>query len=201
MKKLLVGVWLVLLLLVTGTLFWYNQYRYSLPTPVPAHYTPVKNGTAIRLTKGLNMDKSKPVFLHFFNPDCPCSRFNLQHVKSLIKQYSRQASFAVVLVTSKPYTARQIQQKFDLAVPVVSSATLAAACGVYATPQAVILTPAHQLYYRGNYNSSRYCTNKKTEYARQALESMLHRLPLMPNSAAQKAYGCQLAQNLNTTTL
>jgi hypothetical protein len=193
MKKLLVSAWLLVLVSAVGALFWYNEYRYSLPTPVPTHYVSVKKGSSLRLTKSLSFKNNRPVFLHFFNPDCPCSRFNLQHVRSLFKQYEGQVNFAVVLVTSKKYTAAQIQQKFTLNVPVIANAGLATACGVYATPQAVILTAGHQLYYRGNYNSSRYCTNKKTEYARQALDNLLQNLPLMPNPAAQKAYGCQLS--------
>lgn len=196
MKKILVALWLVLLVAAMGTLFWYNQYRYSLPTPVPANYKAISTGTYIRLPGNLHAASNKPVFLHFFNPDCPCSRFNINHVKALIKQYGSQASFAVVLVTAKQYTAKQIQDKFDLNIPIVQDAALAAACGVYSTPQAVILSTGKQLFFRGNYNSSRYCTNKKSEYARQALDNLLHNLPVVHNPSATTAYGCRLA-NLN----
>jgi hypothetical protein len=78
----------------------------------------------------------------------------------------------------------------------VQDAALAASCGVYSTPQAVILSPGKQLFFRGNYNSSRYCTNKKSEYARQALDNLLHNLPVVHNPSAITAYGCRLA-NLN----
>jgi hypothetical protein len=196
MKKILVALWLILLVTAMGTLFWYNQYRYSLPTPVPANYKAINTGTFIRLPSNLYTAANKPVFLHFFNPDCPCSRFNINHVKVLIKQYGGQASFAVVLVTAKHYTTKQIQDKFGLSIPIVQDATLAAACGVYSTPQAVILSPGKQLFFRGNYNSSRYCTNKKSEYARQALDNLLHNLPVVHNPSATTAYGCRLA-NLN----
>ncbi|WP_345949958.1 thioredoxin fold domain-containing protein [Mucilaginibacter sp. PAMB04274] len=198
MKKLLISFWLVILLFTIGALFWYNQYRYSLPTPVPNGYKTVKSGTFIHLTSGLNLTGRKPVLLHFFNPDCPCSRFNLQHVKSLIKQYHNSVDFALVLVTAKPYTAQQIQDKFDLQIPVIADKTLATACGVYSTPQAVLLKANRQLYYRGNYNSSRYCTNKKTEYARMALENLLHGLPVLNNPLSTTAYGCRFANNNST---
>jgi hypothetical protein len=196
MKKILVALWLVLLVTAVGSLFWYNQYRYSLPTPVPANYKAISTGTFIRLPRNLYAATNKPVFLHFFNPDCPCSRFNINHVKALIKQYGSQASFAVVLVTAKHYTAEQIQDRFGLNIPIVRDAALAAACGVYSTPQAVILSSDKQLFFRGNYNSSRYCTNKKSEYARQALGNLLHNLPVVHNPSATTAYGCRLA-NLN----
>ncbi|MFD1257062.1 thioredoxin fold domain-containing protein [Mucilaginibacter terrae] len=193
MKKLLVALWLMLLVLAIGNLFWYNQYRYSLPTPLPAKYKVVATGTAIRLPHSINKQQSKPVFLHFFNPDCPCSRFNVNHVKALVKQYGQQVSFVVILVAAKNYTAKQIQDKYKLNIPVLQDAALAAACGVYSTPQAVILTNTKQLFFRGNYNSSRYCTNKTSEYARQALNNLLHNLPAMHNPSATRAYGCSLA--------
>jgi len=187
-----------MLIAAVGALFWYNEYRYTLPTPVPQNYKAVNNGTTIKLLSGLQLDKNKPVLLHFFNPGCPCSRFNLAHVKSLIKQYNNKVSFAVVLVTDKDISPGEIKQKYDLDVPVINNRALAAACGVYSTPQAVILTPQHQLVYRGNYNSSRYCTNKKTEYARQALDDVLQGIPVATTPLAAKAYGCGLADNQNT---
>lgn len=198
MKKLLIGLWLVLLVAAIGTLFWYNEYRYTLPTPVPKDYKAVNTGTVINLPPDLQPNKSKPVFLHFFNPECPCSRFNLAHVKSLIKQYGNSANFAVVLVTKANMTPQEVKQKFDLDVPVINNQVLAVACGVYSTPQAVILNASHKLMYRGNYNSSRYCTNKKTEYARQALIDVLQDIPVASVPMASKAYGCSLADNIKS---
>lgn len=198
MRKLLVGLWLVLLVAAVGALFWYNEYRYTLPTPVPQNYKAVNNGTAINLPSNIHTDKSKPVFLHFFNPECPCSRFNLAHVKTLIKEYGNRANFVVVLVTKQDISASEVKQKFDLDVPVITNKMLATACGVYSTPQAVILNADNHLMYRGNYNSSRYCTNKKTEYARQALNDVLQDIPVASLPMASKAYGCSLADNVKT---
>lgn len=197
MKKLLIGLWLVVLVAAVSALFWYNQYKYTLPTPVPHNYKTVSSGTAIKLSPGLQLNYGKPVLLHFFNPDCPCSRFNITHVKSLIKQYKNKAGFAVVLVTNKDVSPQEVKQKYDLDVPVINDRALAVACGVYSTPQAVILNGQHQLVYRGNYNSSRYCTNKKTEYARQALNDVLQDVPVVTPPMAATAYGCSLANNAN----
>ncbi|WP_295767524.1 thioredoxin fold domain-containing protein [uncultured Mucilaginibacter sp.] len=196
MRKLLVGIWLLLLVIAVGGLFWYNEYRYTLPTPVPVNYKAVSNGTIIKLPNGVRTTKARPVLLHFFNPDCPCSRFNLKHVKSLIAQYGNEVDFAVVLVTKKQITEQEVRQRYDLNVPVFKNAALATACGVYSTPQAVILNAQNQLMYRGNYNSSRYCTDKKTEYARLALTDVLQHMPVATLPMATKAYGCSLAENL-----
>ena len=45
MKKTLVIVWLMLICSAIGALFWYNEFRYHLPTPIPPGYTAVKPGT------------------------------------------------------------------------------------------------------------------------------------------------------------
>ena len=50
---------------------------------------------------------------------------------------------------------------------------LTATCGVYSTPQVVILNGGHTLYYSGNYNKNRYCTNKKLNYTHMAMDALL----------------------------
>lgn len=173
--------------------FWYNQLVYTLPTPVPQGYKTVKNGKVIPLKNQLNFSNRKPVFLHFFNPDCPCSRFNIDHFKSLVKAYHNQVNFAIVLMTDKSYTTTEIQKRFHVNVPVVSDSTLATQSGVYSTPQAVILNADRRLYYRGNYNKTRYCTDEKSSYAKLALNGLLHHTSLIKfDLSALTAYGCTL---------
>jgi hypothetical protein len=67
------------------------------------------------------------------------------------------------------------------------------ALGVYGTPQAAILDDHSRLYYRGNYNRSRYCTEESTEYVRIALNALVEdrSLPAMPPDATV-TYGCPL---------
>jgi hypothetical protein len=191
MRKFAVFTWLMLLLGGIVALFWRNEWVYRLPTPVPANYLPVQTGAAIQLA-GLQK-AGKPLFLHFYNPDCPCSRFNMPHFKTLVKQYAGEVDFAIVPMTGKNYPAKAIQEKFGLDIPVLSDTTIASACGVYSTPQAVIIDTNQQLYFRGNYNKSRYCTEKKTEYARMALDGLLHRnAAIIFDQFALKAYGCSL---------
>jgi hypothetical protein len=198
MKKWIAAAWLTLLMAMIFSFFWYNQLRYSLPTPIPAGYKSVRKGEKIMLGTDLQFNNDKPVFLHFFNPDCPCSRFNIDQFKSLVKSYQSQVNFAVVLMTAKPYTAAEVQNRFGITVPIVIDSTIAASCGVYSTPQAVVLNTEKKLYYRGNYNKSRYCTDKKTSYANIALMNILHKkTTLRLDQYALKAYGCTLPNCLN----
>lgn len=175
-------------------LFWYSDWKYSLPTPVPLSYHAINEGDHIDLKGKFNPGKNKPLFLHFFNPDCPCSRFNMPHFKSLADKYREQINFALVIMTAnKNYTTEKIQEKYGLTIPVLSDTSLAAICGVYSTPQAVLLNKDLTLYYRGNYNRTRYCTDQKSNYAQMAIDSLLgnKQEPLF-NEYALKAYGCSL---------
>ncbi len=193
MRKMLLMSWLMLLLSAVGALFWYNEWVYHLPTPIPKNYKPISQGKNIKLNGQLAADCTEPLFLHFFNPDCPCSRFNIENFKSLVRLYGHRVKFVVVVMNNKFYTAKEIQDKFDFDIPVLFDASIAASCGVYSTPQAVLLDPEHKLYYRGNYNSSRYCTDEKTSYAKIAIEGLLHNHEkIIFNQLALRAYGCQL---------
>lgn len=190
---MLIAIWLMALLSAIGALFWYNEWVYHLPTPVPQNYKPVSQGTPVKLNGPLDEYHSKPIFLHFFNPDCPCSRFNISNFKSLVKLYGSKVNFAIIVMNNKFYTAKQIQDKFDLDVPVLFDPSIAASCGVYSTPQAVLLDTEHKLYYRGNYNSSRYCTDEKNSYAKIAIKGLLNdHSKLVFSQLALRAYGCSL---------
>jgi hypothetical protein len=193
MKKIFIATWLVAILSAISYIFWYNDWKYSLPTPVPAKYSPATKGEHISLNNELATPPDKPVFLHFFNPNCPCSRFNMRHFKSLVRHYGDKISFAMVVVSKDNYTAEEIQDKYDLNIPVSFDRSTADLCGVYSTPQAVILDENRNLYYRGNYNKSRYCVDKNTNYAQNALEMLLNKNPNPVFAAgALKAYGCEL---------
>lgn len=192
MKIVIVAGFLSLLFVGIVSLFWRNEWIYNLPTPVPEKYQPVNPGTTIDLPANLKTG-SKPLFLHFFNPDCPCSRFNMKYFRTLVNQYRGQVDFVIVALNDKGYTEKNIQDKFDVRIPVLFDSSIAVRCGVYSTPQAVILDAARKLYYRGNYNRSRYCSDTKSNYAQQALEGLLRKkVDLRFDHFALTAYGCRL---------
>lgn len=190
-KKVFITGWLLTLLSVIAGLFWYNDWVYQLPTPIPQNYKPVLTGSLVAIDPGIPLQKDKPILLHFFNPDCPCSRFNRPHFKTLVRQFGQHVNFVVVVISRKPYSPQQIQDKLDLTLPVVRNVDLARLCGVYSTPQAVLLDKHHRLVYRGNYNRSRYCTDPKTNYAQLALRQLLlNQSERIYDVQALTAYGC-----------
>ncbi|MEO6547424.1 MAG: hypothetical protein ABIN94_05470 [Ferruginibacter sp.] len=194
MRKWIAIAGLILIFSCVAGLFWFNEWKYSLPTPVPQQYHAVKANEYVDITGKFVPTKNGPVFLHFFNPDCPCSRFNIPHFKTLALKYADKINFAIVVMTTdKSYTEESIRRKYGVTVPVLFDTSLAGICGVYSTPQAVLLNNDHMLYYRGNYNRDRYCTDVKSNYAQIAIESLLdaHISPTF-NRYALTAYGCSL---------
>lgn len=202
MRKLLLWTWLGCLFSGIGFLFWHNEWKYTLPTPVPEHYRPVKIGDAVDLGHKIGLPaRQRPVFLHFYNPACPCSKFNLPHFQFLARTYAQWIDFGVVVIAKeRRYTEAQIQSRLGLQIPVSFDSSLARACGVYSTPQAVLLDAESRLYYRGNYNKSRYCTSKQTNFAQQAIDSLLH-FSCNPvfSEAALRSYGCAFPTCVYTT--
>jgi hypothetical protein len=173
---------------ITAT-FWRQELRYQLPTPVPANYQSVALGQAIILPD--NFLKGTAYFLHFYNPDCPCSRFNSKNVKSLIRHYGD--SVKMVIVVPNPESAKQAKLEFENCDMYVDENNLVAqAAAVYATPQAVIVDQRHTLYYKGNYNKSRYCTAQASNFAELSLVALLQRQPPPQfGLLATQAYGCE----------
>ncbi|MBT31574.1 MAG: AhpC/TSA family protein [Thalassobius sp.] len=193
---------LVVLILITTSssiafLFWNQELQYKQPTPVPNGYTQVPVSSIINLDENLGgtLDNKtgKIAFLHFFNPLCPCSRFNTKHVNYLIDTYQENTEFIVVV----PHGTKEeeVEEFFETSISVIyddKEGSLAKACGVYSTPQAVIIDQDSKLYFRGNYNKSRYCTLPQTNYAEIALNNLIDGKPSSDfGNLASTAYGCQ----------
>ena len=107
-KKILLGVWFTFLIAAISYLFWQNEFKYSLPTPVPQNYNDIAMGSKIDLKCCIT--DQRPVFIHFFNPECPCSRFNVPHVSSLIKEYGDRINFKIVVLNKeKTFSYRSIK--------------------------------------------------------------------------------------------
>ena len=117
----------------------------------------------------------------------------MTYFKTLVAQYGNRVDFAIVVMNNDAYTEKEIRDKYDLHIPVLFDSLVAVRCGVSSTPQAVIIDPAHKLYYRGNYNRSRYCTDAQTNYAQMALDGLLQRRDYLRfDRFALTAYGCRL---------
>jgi hypothetical protein len=66
-------------------------------------------------------------------------------------------------------------------------------CGVYSTPQAVVLDRNDRIVFSGNFNSTRFCSENATQFARIALTAVVAHKPVPPMPAsATTPYGCSI---------
>jgi hypothetical protein len=194
MKFRSTAVFFLLLIVITtiGYIFWQQELRYALPTPVPSSYVAVQIKQQVSLPSTISSLK-KSVYLHFYNPDCPCSLFNAKHVRELIFSHGDSIAAFVVVPSSVDVKAARKEFGDHLKILVDADQLLAKSCGVYSTPQAVILDTEGKLYYRGNYNRARYCTAQATNYAELALLAIINgAAPPTFDLLASRSYGCEL---------
>jgi len=186
--------------------FWQQDLQYARPTPRPAGWHRLALGTMVELPPAVERLRAghpgRPLLLHFFNPSCPCSRFNVDHVRALAARFAADVTVVAVLAEGAPAGMQAAYRTLQLDVPhyVDADHRLADALGVYATPQAAILDRDGRLFFVGNYNRSRYCREHATEFARIALEAAVARArPPAVRPAAAVAYGCPLPARVSST--
>lgn len=190
-----VALWLFLLASfgVIGYLFWKQEVQYTLPTPIPEGYAMVYVNQEIHLNQLNSNADIIPTLYHFFNPECPCSRFNLKHYNSLKRKYGDSIQFIVVIPEFSDLDL--VRDYFDSDTKVIRDAnhTFANELGVYSTPQAALLNKHSKLYYRGNYNRARYCTDPGSNFTQMAIDSLLSGVPPPAfGLLSTVSYGCGL---------
>jgi len=178
-----------------GWIFWEQEAKYVLPTPVPLEFKDVKLGASIDLS-AYHISQGRIAMLHFFNPDCPCSRFNMMEFERIASKYRDQADVYVVIQSSDEGDAEKFRTKYDLNLPILldNDGTISDRCGIYSTPQSVLLDNESKLYFKGNYNAARYCARKETSFAEIAMDHLLkgETLPLWVTTELTLPYGCTL---------
>lgn len=207
MKSITTKIYITVLLLIgiTSTIvyiFWKEQAIYLLPTPKPVSYQEVSLGSKPMVSANFisKQKNDRPIFLHFYNPDCPCSRFNLSQFKEMVRAYQDSVDFYVILHQSD-IDQSTVESEFEVPVIRDDAGKIADAYGVYATPQALILNGSGEIYYRGNYNKARYCTSRETRFAELALDALIDKQPLPQFvELASISYGCSLPSDKKLTS-
>lgn len=180
------------------SLLWGFEQDYNKTPSKPTKFTEIPINSNIIMDE-VKLD-NKPTLIHFFNPNCPCSKFNFEHFAFLSKKFASQVNFIVATHIKKDesYNLIDLKNKFDENVILIndSKKTLAQKVGVYSTPQAVILNDSNQLLFRGNYNRARFCTDKRTNFVFLTLNAIIQgkELPYF-DEIATKPYGCELPGN------
>jgi peroxiredoxin len=182
--------------ILIGWVFWKQELQYALPTPVPVNFVDVKARTKVDLVREIPATGGKPTLLHFFNFDCACSRFNMRDFESMAKQFGNDVNFYVVIQSEDESDQDRFNKKYDLDIPTIldKDGSISDKCGIYATPQGVLLDKDYTIYFKGNYNLARYCTKRETKFAELAIGHLLKNepLPLALQYALKEPFGCQL---------
>ncbi|PIB35963.1 hypothetical protein BFP72_11435 [Reichenbachiella sp. 5M10] len=190
----------MLILTCIGWLFWQHEMRYALPTPVPLGHVEVGVGEYVGVSDLMEIDRSRYSLLHFFNAECPCSRFNMRDFQRLARVYQDSVQAYVIVQSEDAEAVAEFRDKYELDLPVVwdRAGVISDRCGIYATPQGVVLDKSSRIYYKGNYNQARFCTRKETRYIDKALTKLIagEQLPLDLFQGMRQAYGCQLPSDL-----
>ncbi|HZI23935.1 MAG TPA: TlpA disulfide reductase family protein, partial [Chryseolinea sp.] len=156
----------------------------------------VKPGTKVDLMTEIPTAGGKPTLLHFFNFDCPCSRFNMRDFESMAKQFGNDVNFYVVIQSADEHGHERFKKKYGLDIPTIldKDGSISDKCGIYATPQGVLLDKEFTIYFKGNYNIARYCTKKETKFAEIAIGHLLKNepLPLALQYELKEPFGCSL---------
>lgn len=189
-----------------GFIFWHQEWKFSKPTPIPYNHTSIQTGDSlsIDLLFSLGLKADEQLFVHFYNFDCPCSRFNIKEFQHLVMQYESKVKFLAVLETidRSDSEIQNFKEKYDLGIDIHldKDGSIAKKLGIYSTPQAVLIKN-QQIYFSGNYNKARFCTTKNTKFASLALSAMVEgkEPPVFPELATV-AYGCELPANGNNNT-
>ena len=210
LKVFIFSALMILFLSIISWIFWEQEVKYALPTPIPLGFKDVEMGQSIDLSTHINTSPDKSLLLHFYSDQCPCSRFNMKEFERLGRKYQEDIDFYVVIQSEEEGAAKKFEEKYELALPTILDVggAISDLCGIYATPQAVILDNLGKLFFKGNYNKARFCTRKETRFVDLALEHLIagKTLPLDIRMALTQPYGCTLpsdeAHHLeNSTTL
>lgn len=172
-------------LLATAYAFWWFQLRNLQPfTANTGSHTVLFD--AQRLHERLSAlvstaaagDAAAATVVHFWDPDCPCSRFNERHVNSIVATFrGRGVRFLVVARNGGTLTGAALQARAQAAfgrdVRLVAAAPRSVAELTPSSPATAILDAHGQLAYFGPYSSGALCTAGTGAFVEKVLDQLL----------------------------
>lgn len=190
---LLIGGWVGL----TAGAFWYFEFQFLKPIVRPASAKALQMGEAapIRELETLSgeriaLGEGGPTVLHFWNPECPCSRFNEPSVKRMA-EVNPEVRF--VLVIEEAELTAKLREKVETTFPFPAvhdaDGAIAKAFGAFATPAACLLDAEGRVQFMGTYLATAYCSSQQTDAVQVALAAMLSGKDA---PASAPAYGCAI---------
>lgn len=140
-----------------------------------------------------NNDQHSAVLIHFWDPSCLCSRFNIQHVQRLIEDFGPDGiRFIVILNDRIPDPEEFISQAPELfpGAALIRASQLALPSKVPASPATAILDQHGQLAYFGPYTLGALCLPSGDGLVETVLKSLLAGRQPVPGSIAGSGCFC-----------
>lgn len=186
-KNWFVSILVVIWLIATVFAFWWFQFKNIKAFDIDA----VANQTVFfesgelgnRLENLIEAEvkqgkKSDSIsVIHFWNPDCPCSKFNEVHVKKIISDYSdKNVAFSVV-VSGKSAEQRKersllAKQVFNLAAVKDIRSDWPMEKGPPSSPAVAIMNKQGKLVYFGPYSLGARCSPEKGKFVEKVLDRL-----------------------------
>ena len=179
----LVSIWLI----STIVAFWWFQFRNIQVFDLDAQ----KNQTVFfesgelgeRLENLVNKASSKDKktgaisVVHFWNPDCPCNRFNESHVKKIITDYAEKNVQFTIVVSGQ--SAKVRNQRYEQAKEIFSHPSVKEIRndwpmqkGPPSSPAVGVLNSDGELIYFGPYSLGARCAPDKAKFVETVLDGL-----------------------------
>lgn len=132
-----------------------------------------------------------PTVLHFWDPDCPCSRFNQSHVRQLAEHYRAAGVRFLVLDrrTAAPLDPQRLEASFGPDVAAFAGRELVAGeLAIPASPAAAVFDGTGRLAYFGPYSEGAACLAGNGDFVERTLDKLL--AGERPREMNTTAFGC-----------
>lgn len=203
-KNWFVGTLIFAWVVSTVTAFWWFQFRNIQDFDINA----ITNQTVFfesgelgsRLENMVNHKSlttvQKPVsVVHFWNPDCPCNRFNEVHVKKIMSDYGAKNVQFTIVVNGKNNEQRKLREvearkifNHDAVVNIQSD--WEQDNGPPSSPAAGVLNEQGELVYFGPYSLGANCSPDKGKFVETILDRLKDKSRRQKKQLNTLAVGC-----------
>jgi hypothetical protein len=176
-------------LLATAYAFWWFQLRNLQPfDPDAASRTVLFEARQINTALSALLSdtpvtadadrQNMATVIHFWDPACPCSRFNERHVRDIVSGYrDRGIRFVVIARAGHGLThdalATRARAAFGDAVQLMDAPTGTLTDLTPSSPATAILDAEGELAYFGPYSTGALCTSTTGVFAERVLDQLL----------------------------
>lgn len=197
---ILVSVWIV----STVFAFWWFQFRNIQAFDSNA----VKNQTVFfesgelgarlesLINKNLQGKKLKPIsVVHFWNPDCPCNRFNEVHVKKIISDYAeKNVQFTIVVSGNSEEQRKLLRERASKTFTHHGVTNIRSDWpmdkGPPSSPAVGVVNSNGELVYFGPYSLGANCSPDKGKFVETVLDHLHDKKQRQKKQLNTLAVGC-----------